>query len=31
MSTSLVLAFVWLVFANVIAIFPSKNYHWRNA
>ncbi|MGB7319176.1 MAG: DUF2484 family protein [Planktotalea sp.] len=31
MSTSLVLALVWLVIANVIAMFPSKDYHWRNA
>lgn len=31
MSTSLVLALIWLVSANVIAMFPSKDYHWRNA
>ena len=31
MSMSLVLALVWLLIANVIAIFPSKDYHWRNA
>lgn len=31
MSTSLVLALLWLVTANVIAMFPSKDYHWRNA
>ncbi len=31
MSTSLVLALLWLVIANVIAMFPSKDAHWRNA
>lgn len=31
MSASLVLALLWLVIANVIAMFPSKDYHWRNA
>ena len=31
MSMSLVLALVWLLIANVIAMFPSKDYHWRNA
>ncbi|OJI95645.1 uncharacterized protein DUF2484 [Planktotalea frisia] len=31
MSTSLVLALLWLVTANVIAMFPSKDHHWRNA
>lgn len=31
MSISLVLALLWLVTANVIAMFPSKDYHWRNA
>lgn len=31
MSVSLVLALIWLVFANVLAMFPSKDYHWRNA
>ena len=31
MSPSLVLALLWLVKANVIAMFPSKDHHWRNA
>ena len=31
MSSSLVLALLWLVTANVIAMFPSKDHHWRNA
>ena len=31
MSGSLVLALLWLVIANVIAMFPSKDLHWRNA
>ena len=31
MSGSLVLALIWLVFANVLAMFPSKDLHWRNA
>ena len=31
MSTSLVLALVWLVVANVIAMFPSKRNHWPAA
>lgn len=31
MSTSLILAFVWLAGANVLAMFPSRDYHWRNA
>ena len=31
MSFSLVLALLWLVIANVIAMFPSKDAHWRNA
>lgn len=31
MSSSLVLALLWLITANVIAMFPSKDHHWRNA
>jgi hypothetical protein len=31
MSGSLILAFVWLLIANVLAMFPSKDHHWRNA
>lgn len=31
MSTSLILALIWLVVANVIGMFPSRDNHWRNA
>ena len=31
MSISLVLACVWALVANVLAMTPSKDYHWRNA
>lgn len=31
MTTSLVLACVWLVVTNVIGMLPSKDLHWRNA
>ncbi|MEM9580844.1 MAG: DUF2484 family protein [Pseudomonadota bacterium] len=31
MTLSLVLALIWLVTANVIGMFPSKDHHWRNA
>ena len=31
MSPSLTLACVWLVTANVIAMFPSKHAHWPAA
>ena len=31
MSASLVLSLLWLVIANVLAMFPSKDQHWRNA
>lgn len=31
MSLSLILAFVWMVVANVIGMFPSHDNHWRNA
>jgi hypothetical protein len=27
----LALCFVWLIAANVIAMFPSRDYHWRAA
>jgi hypothetical protein len=27
----LMLAFAWLILANVIAIFPSRDNHWRAA
>jgi hypothetical protein len=31
MTGSGITALIWLVVANVIAMFPSKDYHWRNA
>lgn len=31
MSLSLILAFGWLVLANVIGMFPSKKKHWPAA
>jgi hypothetical protein len=31
MNWPLVLAFLWLLAANVIAMFPSRDNHWRNA
>jgi hypothetical protein len=31
MTPSLVLALGWLIAANVIAMFPSRDQHWRNA
>ncbi len=31
MSGSLILACLWAVIANVLAMTPSKDYHWRNA
>ena len=31
MSLSLNLACVWALVANVLAMTPSKDYHWRNA
>lgn len=31
MSLSLILAAVWAVVANVLAMTPSKDHHWRNA
>lgn len=30
-STSLLLACLWAVVANVLAMTPSKDKHWRNA
>lgn len=27
----LVLSLVWLILANVIAMFPSRDHHWRAA
>lgn len=31
MTASLVAGLLWLVAANVIAMFPSRDHHWRNA
>lgn len=31
MSLSLVLVCLWFVVANVIAMTPSRDHHWRNA
>lgn len=31
MSLSLILAACWAVIANVLAMTPSKDNHWRNA
>jgi len=31
MSGPLVAAFLWLILANVIAMFPSRDRHWRSA
>ncbi len=31
MSLPLILCLVWLIVANVIAMFPSRDHHWRAA
>ncbi|MCF8485638.1 MAG: DUF2484 family protein [Rhodobacteraceae bacterium] len=31
MSYPLIAALMWLVIANVIAMFPSRDHHWRTA
>lgn len=31
LSLSLTLACLWALSANVLAMFPSKDQHWRNA
>lgn len=31
MMLPLALCLVWLIAANVIAMFPSRDYHWRAA
>ncbi len=31
MAAPLIAACLWLILANLIAMFPSKDYHWRNA
>lgn len=31
MSLSLILAFLWMIVANVLALLPSRDHHWRRA
>lgn len=31
MNWSIVAGLVWLILANVVGLFPSKDHHWRNA
>ena len=31
MSASLILSCIWAVVANILAMTPSKDFHWRNA
>lgn len=31
MILPVILAFLWLIAANVIAMFPSRDQHWTNA
>lgn len=31
MNLPIILGLVWLIAANVIAMFPSRDHHWRNA
>ena len=31
MSLSLILAFLWIVVANLLAMLPSNDHHWRRA
>lgn len=31
MTAPLVLAFLWLIAANVAAMLPSRDHHWRRA
>ena len=31
MTLSLIAGLLWLIAANVIAMFPSRDHHWRNA
>lgn len=30
-TLAMVAAFLWLIVANLIAMTPSKDYHWTNA
>ncbi len=31
MTLSLILAALWALIANILALTPSKDHHWRNA
>ena len=31
MTAALIAVFLWLIAANVIAMFPSRDQHWTNA
>lgn len=31
MTLSLILAFVWVILANLLAMLPSNDNHWRRA
>jgi len=31
MSSSLIAAFLWLIVANLLAMLPSRDNHWRRA
>lgn len=31
MSLSMILSFVWFVAANIAAVLPSNDHHWRRA
>lgn len=31
MTSSLILAALWAVAANILAMTPSRDHHWRNA
>ncbi len=31
MNLSLMLAFIWIIVANILAMFPSKHSHWPSA
>jgi hypothetical protein len=31
MSLALPAALIWLVAANLLAMFPSRDHHWKNA
>ena len=31
MSAPILMALIWLIAANVVALFPSRDHHWRFA